>query len=250
MSNFKKGVYGIYGSLSLFLIILTGFYQHLSKNTNFTNTFFSDNGYKKNIIAASIVCGLISGLTKLYVLGSRNLFSIYMFLMIFLVMTMISLCEESSGINMWLNNKNTSKGKGHYAILNDINPNDICTQEIYLKSVNQKNPYISSIINTFFVVSAILFIYFIWLMISDTFAGYSSGKNNINDSLFWDGNISPTSGFFLECIIMSMSGLSPIISAMIKDDEITNYTYIESLVYSFGSIALHIMFQYTGTYKK
>lgn len=241
------------GGLIVILLLLTAFYQFVSKDAKYANTYFSNSSYMQKALGAASVTGIIASLTFLYVLaarGSIGLTSVYILLLIFIMLFIYDVAMEASGTNKWMANSELILGKGSYAVLNDIDPTDTETQQMLTVMTIEKNPYYDAIMKTFSAVIVLGAIYLGYVAINAFIKGYTSGNSSASNILYWgkqstDGAMMNFSG---ELLFMAFNGLIPIMAALIRGEEITESTWYNVAMFGLGSVFLHIMLQYTGVY--
>lgn len=236
------------GGLILYLLIQTIVYQMRTKERKFTNTYFSDQSYMLSFIGAVSAGAFIATLTTAYILGSRSIMSMHILLIVFAILFMYDIFQETSGVNAWLSSEDTAKGIGPYAHLNNIDANDTTLHKSVSDSLSQHNDYERSAFYAYSITTALILLYLFGGMAYASYKGYQSGENNIYDATFWNG-INPALGFFLEIIFMMANGAIPIIATKIKGENLTTAVYMNSVAFGLGSVILHTMFQYVGLYK-
>jgi hypothetical protein len=234
------------GGLIAILLLLTFFYQQSSSSSKFSNTFFSNSDHMYKAIGASALTGLIASLTTIYIMGSRGFFSMTVLLLVFAILFVYDLAQESSGVNRWLNISTMKRGEGDYADLNTITHKDTTTLQEFNQTVSNIDPFYTATTYTLLVLITVLMGYLGWIMLKSSWIG--SRENSIYNSEFWGSAVNPSLGFFLELMFMGMNGLIPIVATLVRGEELTSATYINVSLFGVGSIVLQILIQYAGLY--
>lgn len=229
--------------LIVFFILITIIYQLKFHTITPANTFF---GHKKTtgiVISDSIITGFLGVLSVIIVIlcrsGYTNLLTHWKaYLVVFIILFLFNLAQESSGLNRYLAESETAQGLGPYAELDDtLTPEG----RAKFKATNKEGDFfISAIAYTCALILIFLILYFSYSMIKASYHGYKSGENNIPN--LWLFSIE----LFL---VVILNGLAPVISTKLRGE---NYSRTKASVIVFICILviiIHLMFQYNGLYK-
>lgn len=244
--NFESSLVIAQGGLIAILLLLTFFYQQNSFSSKFANTFFSNSDHVYKVIGASALTGLIAALTTVYIMGSRGFFSMMVLLLVFAILFVYGLAQESSGVNRWLKINEMTLGEGDYAELSGISREDTTTLQELNQTVSNVDPFYTATTYTLLALVTVLMGYLGWIMLKSSWVG--SGENSIYKSKFWGGSVNPSLGFFLELLFMGMNGLIPIVATLVRGEELTSTTYKNVALFGVGSIVLQVLIQYAGLY--
>lgn len=257
--KFEHGLLYTKGYLLVLLLFVTLYYQ-LENNSKFskkikndvtgTATFFSTNSSLIKVVGAASVSGFIGALSVWYVLywSRKDVKGILKAIaLVFIILFMYDIAQESSGMNLYVNQDEILEGKGPYASLNDTDSSTL--SQILQRNSSTGNPFIHAVGSAAITTSVLYVLYMVGMMIMATWYGayVEDGRTSINKINF-NGGLSPTTGFSIELFVMALNGLTPLISAYVRGEKLNSNVYKNSLMFLFGSLLIHVGAQYSGMY--
>jgi hypothetical protein len=225
-----------------FFVIVTIVYQANFHSIEQANTFFGEKSTRWRVILDSIITGLLGVLTVVLVVGFRVGFDQVIYhwracLIVFTLLSLFNLSQESSGLNRYMSKNDTAKGEGPYAEIDGTTTPE--GREKFKNATKQGEYFITSMAYTCAIFLGILILYLIFKMFRSSFSGWLSGNHNI-----------PSYSIFLFelILVVCLNGLAPLISTKVRGEKYTRTSTEVILFICIVSFILHFMFQYTGLY--
>ena len=249
-TDFKNSLGIAKVGLILFFILITIVYQAKFHKIQSANTFFGNPSTKWKIILDGVITGVLGVLTSLFVMASRYgledaLKKWKTYLVIFIILFLFGISQESSGLNRYLAKAETAEGKGPYAELDGTTTEE---GKIAFKSQEQSGDYfLTAIAYTSMFLVFIFVSYQVSKMFKATGQGFTSGENNIAKSKAGFGKLSPIAGFGLELLVVAgLNALAPVISTKLRGEAFSPSKGVIISMTFVIAIILQFMLQYTG----
>jgi hypothetical protein len=266
-NNFQQSSLLIKAGIFIFLVIVTIVYQISSRlYPNMDSRTLIDNidiippdgglPFAYRTIYSCLTNAFLSTLSLFLIIllrtGDINPISViynnfFLLSIVFIFMFLFSLSQETSGYNRYIARSDTEQGIGNYAFLDAVLPPPVNIDSQYINKEIGGDPFIVNIAYSCIIVLIIFSIIQMFLMLKYTNEGYNSGKCDINKSVYGITFMEqPLISFLLEIVILFiLNGAGPILTTIIKNNKITNITYINSTMLGIMAVILHFMTQYT-----
>ena len=237
-------------ALIIILIVVTFIYQTKYKDVKWSFTKLNnDKHLVKELSSASVLatCSMFPILVYLYTrfvksdeiqtYSQKIIHSIPGMLIAWVIVFLLDISRESSGLNRYLSEAEIKLKEGEYY---EISEGDIK----FFDSNNldiQGEPFIYSFAWTAIFFTTIIITYLILMMIISTIYGITSGDNGIAANIGWPK-------FSMEILAMFIfSFLGVMLSGYIKKGKLEG-NYLSSAIMGTISVCLHIIFQFVGLY--
>ena len=249
MLTFQKSLTLLKIGLIVFFILVTIVYQAKFRKIKPATTFFGHKGTTVKVLADSAITGTLGVLTIIILITTRA--GVHRIpnhwkacLMIFLILFLFNMAQESSGLNRYLAESETGRGEGPYASLDGTTTPE--GRIIFNNIDKQGDFFVTATAYSGGIILVLVIGYLVYKMVEFTFIGYKSGRNDIGN-LPGLGVFGPFSLFLIELIlVVGLNGAGPIISTKLRG-EAYDKTKIGIVVFICIIVfCIHVMFQYNG----
>jgi len=197
-----------------------------------------------------IVAGTLGVITSFYVMASRNgckdaLTKWKTYIIIFIILFLFGISQESSGLNRYLARHETAEGKGPYAELEGTTTEE--GRAAFKTTMESGDYFVTSLAYTsmFLVMNFVLFN--TYKMFKASAQGWASGQHNIADSKAGFGIMNPFAGFGTELLIVAgLNACAPVFSTLLRGEHFTPTSGVIISMTFLIAFVLHFMLQYTG----
>jgi hypothetical protein len=252
--NFTKSIGGLKVGLIIFFLLVTVVYQRKFKKDKAATTFFGDTKTKPRIYGEAALAGLFGVVSMLYIMASRQSLGLVgkhfkTLVIVFFILALFALAQESSGFNRYQTQDETAKGEGPYAEIEGTKDNPVAQMQ-YKQRETGGDPFVLSVAYACLGLVMIGVVWNILKMSKYTVQGAISGENSIGDSGAGFGKMSPYLGFLLELLALAvLNSIAPWSAAKVRGEAIDQGKHKTIMFIAFVAVVLHIMLQYTGMLK-
>jgi len=277
------------GGLVLFLILLTIIYNMKFSQKWYAKTLFNNPQFAGRVILDGILAGLLGVVSIFTVFAMRNKDTLdpkhlKKYFIIFIILALFAIAQESSGLNRYLNEEEIDNGHGIYnhistsprtraaqimrnpkcidrakAILNNDykkyksiklkDPSECST----IKEVNSGgNPFLRSVSTLAVAAVAVYILKLTITMFVSAYYGYSDDNNAIENINYVSTSSSScrTMIFLFETLIVIglINSIPPLVSPIIRKEKINKAAFITTGFTFILATCTHILFQYSGIY--
>ena len=238
--------------LILFFILVTVVYQTKYRNVQSAFTFFGQSSTRWKVIADACIAGFLGVISTMFVITSRSGWRSIgkhwsTLLIVFVILMLFALAQESSGFNRYLAKHETVQGKGVYAKLEGTDTEE--GRKKFEEEQKGGDPFENALSSTTMLLVGLFLMYFIARMFKATYLGYCSGENTIEASTAGSGlgGMSKNTAFALEVlVVVVLNAFAPAISAAIRGEHFSKMTGMVVTGIAVIALGLQFMLQYTG----
>ena len=248
--DFERALVTAKVGLILFFILVTVVYQMKYRKVKSANTFFGDPKTRLRVIGDACLTGLLGAASTAFVILSRGGIAALKqhkvtLVIVFIILALFGLSQESSGFNRWLAREETAKGEGAYAELDGT-----LTEEGRAAFAAQEapgEPFVDSLATTSMVLVGIFVLYNTFKMMKASYEGYKSNQFSISTSKAGFGKMGPKAGFMVEvAVVVLLNALAPILSVKIRGEHYNKQSALVATGIALIAATLQPMLQYSG----